>query len=84
LQKLYATNGPPVDPALAAAASALLLQIFYSIRSRRMLVEQLDYNLLFRWFVGMSMDERTWVSTVFTMDLIISRLTAERHDPKIK
>jgi transposase len=41
------------------------LQIFYSIRSERMLMEQLDYNLLFRWFVGMSADERVWVPTVF-------------------
>ena len=38
----------------------------YSIRSERLLIEQLDYNLLFRWFVGMSMDERMWVPTVFT------------------
>lgn len=45
---------------------ALLLQIFYSIRSERLLVEQLDYNLLFRWFVGMNMDEQMWVPTVFT------------------
>ena len=37
---------------------ALLLQIFYSVRSERLLMEQLDYNLLFRWFVGMEMGER--------------------------
>jgi hypothetical protein len=45
---------------------AQLLQIFYSIRSERLLMEQLDYNLLFRWFVGMDMDEPIWVPTVFT------------------
>src|SRR5580693_57213 len=45
---------------------ALLLQIFYSVRSERLLMEQLDYNLLFRWFVGMNMDEPVWVPTVFT------------------
>ena len=45
---------------------AQLLQIFYSIRSERLLMEQLDYNLLFRWFVGMDMDEPVWVPTVFT------------------
>ena len=39
---------------------ALLLQIFYSVRSERLLMEQLDYNLLFRWFVGMEMDEAVW------------------------
>ena len=37
-----------------------LLQIFYSVRSERMLIEQLQYNLLFRWFVGMKMDETVW------------------------
>ena len=39
---------------------ALLLQAFYSIRSERMLMEELDYNLLFRWFVGLSMDDEVW------------------------
>src|SRR4051812_26101686 len=43
----------------------LLLQIFYSVRSERLLMEQLEYNLLFRWFVGMTMDEPVWVPTVF-------------------
>ena len=45
---------------------ALLLQVLYSIRSERMLMEQLEYNLLFRWFVGLSMDERVWDTTVFS------------------
>jgi IS5 family transposase len=45
---------------------AQLLQIFYSIRSERLLMEQLDYNILFRWFVGMELDEPVWVPTVFT------------------
>jgi len=45
---------------------AQLLQIFYSIRSERLLMEQLDYNRLFRWFVGMEMDEPIWAPTVFT------------------
>ena len=44
---------------------ALLLQVFYSIRSERMLMEQLHYNLLFRWFVGMEMDEPVWNHAVF-------------------
>jgi aryl-alcohol dehydrogenase-like predicted oxidoreductase len=45
---------------------ALLLQIFYSIRSERMLIEQLHYNTLFRWFVGLSMDDPVWHATTFT------------------
>ena len=45
---------------------ALLLQVFYSVRSERMLMEQLNYNLLFRWFVGLNMDEEVWDATVFT------------------
>ncbi len=43
---------------------ALLLQVFYSIRSERQLMEQLDYNLLFRWFVGLGIDAPVWVPTV--------------------
>jgi transposase len=45
---------------------ALLLQVLYTVRSERMLMEQLDYNLLFRWFVGLNMDEAVWDVTVFT------------------
>src|ERR1700723_2090023 len=45
---------------------ALLLQLLYSIRSERLLMVQLEYNLLFRWFVGLNMDEPVWVPTVFS------------------
>jgi len=45
---------------------ALLLQVLYTVRSERMLIEQLDYNLLFRWFVGLNMDDGVWDVTVFT------------------
>ena len=45
---------------------ALLLQILYTIRSERMLMEQLIYNLLFRWFVGLNMDDPVWDETVYT------------------
>ena len=45
---------------------ALLLQALYSVRSERLLMEQLDYNLLFRWFVGLNMDDTIWDVTVFT------------------
>ena len=63
--KLYSEVGRP-SIAPERLLRALLLQIFYSVRSERLLVEQLDYNLLFRWFVGMNMDEQVWVATVFT------------------
>jgi transposase len=63
--KLYSELGRP-SIAPERLLRALLLQIFYSIRSERLLMEQMDYNLLFRWFVGMSMDEQVWVPTVFT------------------
>ncbi len=45
---------------------ALLLQVLYTVRSERMLIEQLEYNLLFRWFVGLAMDDELWVPTTFT------------------
>lgn len=45
---------------------ALLLQVFYSVRSERLLMEELNYNLLFRWFVGLSMDDSVWDATVFS------------------
>ena len=47
---------------------ALLLQIFYSVRSERMLCEQMKYNLLFRWFVGLAMDEKVWDHSVFSQN----------------
>jgi transposase len=61
--RLYAQVGRPSIPP-ERLLRALLLQIFYSIRSERLLMEQLDYNLLFRWFVGM--DERVWDHAVFS------------------
>jgi transposase len=63
--KLYAEVGRP-SIAPERLLRALLLQIFYSVRSERLLMEQLDYNLLFRWFVGLTMDEEVWVPTVFS------------------
>jgi len=63
--KLYSEVGRP-SIAPERLLRALLLQIFYSVRSERLLMEQLDYNLLFRWFVGINMDEPVWVPTVFT------------------
>jgi len=54
--KLYADSGRP-SVAPEYILRALLLQVFFSIRSERLLVEQIDYNLLFRWFVGLGMDD---------------------------
>jgi transposase len=64
-EKLYASVGRPSIPP-ERLLRAQLLQIFYSIRSERLLMEQLDYNILFRWFVGLAMDEPIWDATVFT------------------
>ena len=63
--KMYADNGRPSIPP-ERLLRALLLPTFYSIRSERMLMEQLDYNLLFRWFVGLEMDEPVWNHAVFS------------------
>jgi transposase len=63
--KLYSREGRPSIPP-EQLLSALLLQVFYSIRSERQLMEQLNYNLLFRWFVGLSPDDPIWDPTVFT------------------
>jgi len=62
--KLYARDGRPSIPP-ERLLRALLLQAFYTIRSERQLMEQLDYNLLFRWFVGLSIDDAVWDPTVF-------------------
>ncbi len=63
--RLYAQVGRP-SIAPERLLRALLLQIFYSVRSERLLMEQLDYNLLFRWFVGMQTDEEVWDHAVFS------------------
>ena len=63
--RLYSQVGRP-SIAPERLLRALLLQVFYSVRSERMLMEQLDYNLLFRWFVGMEMDEEVWDHAVFS------------------
>jgi transposase len=62
---LYSKVGRPSIPP-EKLLRALLLQAFYSVRSERQLMEQLDYNLLFRWFVGLAMDAPVWDATVFT------------------
>src|SRR5881628_539016 len=62
---LYSPVGRPSIPP-EKLLRALLLQVLYSTRSERLLMEQLDYNLLFRWFVGLNMDDPIWDATVFT------------------
>ena len=82
LSGMYAADIKGGRPAIAPEKllRAMLLQIFYSIRSERMLMEQTQYNLLFRWFVGLSMDDAVWVPTVFTKNR--DRLIA--HDAVIE
>jgi len=63
--KLYAADGRPSIPPERLLRAALI-QILFSIRSERQLVEQLRYNLLFRWFVGLAIDDPVWVATVFS------------------
>ena len=62
---LYSTMGRPSIPP-EKLLRALLLQVLYTMRNERMLMEKLDYNLLFRWFVGLNLDDPVWDATVFT------------------
>jgi transposase len=62
--RLYSREGRPSIPP-ERLLRALLLQAFYTVRSERQLMEQLDYNLLFRWFVGLSAEDPVWDATVF-------------------
>src|SRR5664279_5051686 len=62
---LYARGGRPSIPP-EQLLRALLLQVLYGLRSERQLMEQVDFNLLYRWFVGLAMDEAAWDPTVYT------------------
>lgn len=64
-RELYSHTGRP-SIAPEKLLRALLLQVLYTVRSERLLMEQLEYNLLFRWFVGLNMDDPVWDATVFT------------------
>ncbi|MBW8749414.1 MAG: IS5 family transposase [Acidobacteria bacterium] len=64
-EKMYSRIGRPSIPP-EQMLRALLLQMLYTVRSERMLVEQMEYNLLFRWFVGLGMNDRVWSATSFT------------------
>ena len=76
---LYADSGRP-SIAPEYILRALLLQVFYSVRSERLLVEQIDYNLLFRWFVGVGMDDAVWNHAVFSKnrDRLLTSDVAQR------
>ena len=65
--QMYSQMGRPSIPP-EQLLKALLIQVLYSIRSERMLMEQLDYNMLFRWFVGLGIDEPVWHPTTFTQN----------------
>jgi len=64
---MYSHTGRPGIPP-ERLLRALLLQVLYSVRSERMLMEQMEYNLLFRWFVGMGVNEEVWDPTTFTQN----------------
>src|ERR1700688_2155267 len=64
-QKMYAKVGRPSIPP-QQLLRAQLLQMLYSVRSERLLMEEMDYNILFRWFVGLNLDDAVWDATVFT------------------
>src|SRR5215213_5718571 len=90
-ERLYAPTGR-ASIAPEKLLRALLLQVFYSVRSERQLMERLAYNMLFRWFVGLSMDAPVWDVTVFTKnrerllagDIARGFLRAILVDPTVK
>ena len=63
--RMYAREGRP-SIAPEKLLRALVVQMLYSIRSERLLMEEIDYNILFRWFVGLNLDEEVWDATTFT------------------
>jgi transposase len=82
---MYAKVGRPSIPP-ERLFRALLLQVFYSVRSERLLMEQLDYNLLFRWFVGLEIDEPVWNHAVFSKnrDRLLNQEVAQQFFTKVK
>jgi transposase len=82
---LYAKVGRPSIPP-ERLLRALLLQVFYSVRSERLLMEQLNYNLLFRWFVGLEIDDEVWNHAVFSKnrDRLLNQDLAQRFFARVK
>jgi transposase len=83
--RLYSVVGRPSIPP-ERLLRALLLQVFYSIRSELLLMEQLDYNLLFRWFVGLEIDDKIWDPTVYTKnrDRLLNQEVAQSFFGQVK
>jgi transposase len=83
--QLYAANGRP-SIAPERLLRALLLQVFYSIRSERMLMERMEYDLLFRWFVGMDSQERAWNHAVFSKnrERLLNQAVAQKFFTRVK
>jgi transposase len=81
---LYAQTGRPSVPP-ERLLRAVLLQVFYSVRSERMLMEQMNYNLLFRWFVGLEMDEPVWDHAVFSKnrDRLLNQEVAQKFFQRV-
>src|SRR5436853_4349604 len=82
---LYAKVGRPSIPP-ERLLRALLLQVFYSVRSERLLMEQLNYNLLFRWFVGLEIDDAVWNHAVFSKnrDRLLNQDLAQKFFAQVK
>jgi transposase len=82
---LYSKVGRPSIPP-ERLLRALLLQVFYSVRSERLLMEQLNYNLLFRWFVGLEIDDPVWNHAVFSKnrDRLLNQDLAQRFFAHVK
>jgi transposase len=82
---LYSQVGRPSIPP-ERLLRALLLQVFYSVRSERLLMEQLNYNLLFRWFVGLEIDDPVWNHAVFSKnrDRLLNQDLAQRFFARVK
>jgi transposase len=82
---LYSKVGRPSIPP-ERLLRALLLQVFYSVRSERLLMEQLNYNLLFRWFVGLEIDDPVWNHAVFSKnrDRLLNQELAQRFFAHVK
>jgi transposase len=82
---LYSEVGRP-SIAPERLLRALLLQVFYSVRSERLLVEQLNYNLLFRWFVGLEIDDAVWNHAVFSKnrDRLLNQDLAQKFFVHVK
>ena len=83
--KAYAAGGRPSIPP-ERLFRALLLQVFYSIRGERMLMEQLAYNLLLRWFVGLDIDDEVWNHSVFSKnrDRLLNQELAQTFFARVK